>query len=326
MKKYIVNDLPNQTIAGNLRIDGDLRITDGTYSFATYRALLTQTGTYSGTNIANFNGALIIGETYTITDYIGTDDFSNVAQYPLISGTMNSTGCQFVATGEIPLIWESGSNIESTGNLIVKVLENNLGYDINWSPWMMGPGIYVGTKVYDGYYNDGLFNDWPRSTTSVMISQPLWYGPPVGPVTQFAGPATLATKDDTLVVFTYDYGAMTNIDGWLYNTPIEVKVRQDLDTTPIAIDSTIVSDFPFQWAAFDFVEDGAIYIDSIYTEDDTTINDIGELVDIFNSNANTSHFGTFADNGAGGITLTMPMNIKKQFSPNGTLSIAIFAD
>ena len=322
MKKYLVNDLPNQTIAGNLRIDGDLRITDGTYSLATYRALLTQTGIYSGSSIGAFNGALIIGEAYTITDYLGTDDFSNVAQ--LVSGTMNSTGCEFVATGEIPLRWDSGSMIQSAGNLIVKVLENNLGYDINWSPF--GPGIYVGAKVYDGYYNGGLFNDWPRSTTSVVISQPLWYGPPVGPVTQFAGPALLVTKDDTLAVFAYDYGAMANIDGWLYNTPIEVKVRQDLDTTPITIDATINSSFPFQWVAFDFVEDGYIYTDSIYTEDDTTVTDIGELVDILNSNANTSYFGTFSDNGAGGITLTMPTNLKRQFSPSGTLSIAIYAD
>jgi hypothetical protein len=145
-------------------------------------------------------------------------------------------------------------------------------------------------------------------------------------VTQFAGPAALATKDDTLVVFAYDYGAMANTDGWLYNTPIEVKVRQDLDTTPITIDATINSSFPFQWVAFDFVEDGYIYTDSIYTEDDTTVSDIGELVDILNSNANTSYFGTFADNGAGGITLTMPTNLKRQFSPSGTLSIAIYAD
>lgn len=326
MKKYIVNDLPNQTITGNLRIDGDLKVTDGTYSFATYRALLTQTGTYSGTNISTFNGALIIGETYTITDYLGTDDFSNVAQYPLISGTMNSTGCQFVATGEIPLIWESGSTIESTGNLIFKVLENTLGYDINWTN--LDEGLYIGSRSYAGGYTFGLFNDWPKSETSVMISQSslMLSGPPIGPVTQFAGPANFGAKDDCIAIINFDYNLYAPAPNWLYCTPIEIRVRQNLDTTPIAIDSTIVSGFPFQWTAFDFVEDGAIYIDSIYTEDDTTINNIGELVDILNSNANTSHFGTFADNGAGGITLTMPMNIKKQFSPNGTLSIAIFAD
>lgn len=322
MKKYIVNDLPNQTIAGSLRIDGDLKVTDGTYSFATYRALLTQTGTYSGPNIAAFNGALVIGETYTITNYLGTDDFSNVAQ--LVSGTMNSTGCEFIATGEIPLRWDSGSTIESVGDLIVRVLENNLGYDINWTQWM-GPGIYIGTRSYDGYYNSGLFNDWPRSTTSVAVSNPVIFAPPAGPFTQFAGPSTLSAKDDCLAVFVYDYGTMGSIGDWLYNTPIEVKVRQELDTTPITIGAAVVPSFPFGSVAFDFVEDDNIYIDSIYTGNPAIVNDMGELVDLLNSNENTSYFGTFAENG-GILTLTMPMNLKRQFSPNGTLSFAVFAD
>lgn len=326
MKKYIVNDLPNQTIAGNLRIDGDLKVTDGTYSFATYRALLTQTGLYSGPNLAAFNGALIIGETYTITSYLGDDDFSNVAQYPLVSGTMNSTGCQFVANGEIPLKWTNGSTIESVGNLIVRVLENNLGYDIEWTPFM-APGIYVGTRSYDGYYSPmpGLFNDWPRSTTSVAVSNPAIFAPPAGPFTQFAGPATLSTKDDCLAVFVYDYGTMGSIGDWLYNTPIEIKVRQELDTTPVVIVAAVVPSFPFSYASFFFVEDDSIEIDYIYTGDSATVTDIGELVDLFNSNSNTSYFGTFAENG-GILTLTMPMNLKRQFSPSGTLSFAVFAD
>jgi len=241
----------------------------------------------------------------------------------LVSGTMNSTGCEFIATGEIPLRWDSGSTIQSAGNLIVKVLENNLGYDINWS-YSMGLGVYVGARSYNGSY--GLFNDWPRSTTSVVISQPLWYGPPVGPVTQFAGPAALAAKDDSLVVFAYDYGALANIDGWLYNTPIEVKVRQDLDTTPIAISGLINSGYPFSNVAFDFIEDGFILTDTIYTEDPTVVNNILELIDLLNANAKANYFGTYAEDGIGGITLTMPTNLKRQFSPSGTLSIAIYAD
>ena len=65
--KYIINNLPDQTITGNIRLNGDLKVSDGTYSVSTYKALLTQTATFSGTSIiGGFFGLLIIGETYTM--------------------------------------------------------------------------------------------------------------------------------------------------------------------------------------------------------------------------------------------------------------------
>lgn len=325
MKKYLVNDLPNQTLTGSLRIDGGLTVTDGTHSIATYRALLTDPGVFTGTSINAFNGGLIVGETYTITNYVTLDDFSNVAQYPLISGTMNFTGCQFVATGEIPLKWTEGSALESSGNLVVDVLENNLGYDIEWS--YVGTGWYAGYRSYGGYYNTGLFNDWPRSTTSAIISQSsiILFGPPPGPITQFAGPGTAAAKDDCIAIFNFDYDGFTSIDNWMYYTPIEIKVKQDLDTTPIAISGTISPDFPFANVAFDFMDDGSILTETIYSTDLTTVNSMEELVDLLNQTDNTSYFGTYAADGAG-ITLTMPMNLKRKFSPSGTLSIVVFQD
>ena len=76
--KYIVDNLTGQTITGDLTINGNLSVTGTSNNSGTYRALLTQTGSING--ISNdFNNRLIVGETYEITDYIGGDDFSNIA-------------------------------------------------------------------------------------------------------------------------------------------------------------------------------------------------------------------------------------------------------
>ena len=77
--KYIVGNVPDQTISGNVTINGNLSVTGTTTGLVTYKALLTQLGVQSGTSLDDFNGGLIIGETYTITDYQSGDDFSNIA-------------------------------------------------------------------------------------------------------------------------------------------------------------------------------------------------------------------------------------------------------
>ena len=82
--KYIVNDLTGQTITGNLTINGNVIITGTSNNSCLYRALLTQTGSISGNSLSNFDYGLIVGETYTVTDYVSDDDFSNVAD--VISG------------------------------------------------------------------------------------------------------------------------------------------------------------------------------------------------------------------------------------------------
>ena len=81
--KYIVDNLSGQTINGDITINGNLSVTGSSNNSGTYRALLTQTGSISGTS-GDFNNRLIIGETYEITDYATYDDFSNVAN--ILSG------------------------------------------------------------------------------------------------------------------------------------------------------------------------------------------------------------------------------------------------
>ena len=231
--KYIVDNLTGQTITGNVTINGNLSVTGVTTgSLSTYKALLTQLGSQTGTTLGGFGGlndGLIIGETYTITDYVSDDDFSNIADvisggvltysysgtavtgltstytssgstsgegsgvefeiyinndvyesisivtigYGYASGDTitilgtnvggispdndititvdsvttdnpNQTGSVFIATGETPTNWNNGSTLVSSGNLVVTVLENNLGFDIEWIQEFEGPGIYFG--------------------------------------------------------------------------------------------------------------------------------------------------------------------------------------
>jgi hypothetical protein len=85
--KYIVDNVANQTITGDLTINGNLNVTGTTSGLVTYKALLTQLGSQTGTTLGGFGGfndGLIIGETYTVTDYQSDDDFSNIAN--VISG------------------------------------------------------------------------------------------------------------------------------------------------------------------------------------------------------------------------------------------------
>ena len=77
--KYIVDNLSGQTINGDITINGNLNVTRTTSGLVTYKALLTQLGVQSGTNLNDFNEGLVIGETYTILDYQSGDDFSNIA-------------------------------------------------------------------------------------------------------------------------------------------------------------------------------------------------------------------------------------------------------
>ena len=322
--KYIVENSPNQNITGNLRIDGSLTVTDGTFSYGIYRALLTHAGIFSGTDISVFNDAFIVGETYTITNYLGYDDFSNIAY--VISGDINTTGCQFIATGEIPKVWIYGSAVESSGNFVVRVLENTLGYDIEWSEFY-SPGVYIGTK--NSYPGGSLFNDFPRRDVSAIISQSslMLYGPPPGPITQFAGPASFGAKDDVITVFNFSYDSYAGEPNWLYYTPIEIKVKQNIDTTPISISGNIVDTFPISYVSFDIFESGSpIEVETIYCVNTSSVNNITELVTLLNSDINSSYFGTYEDDGVGGVTLTMATNLKNQFSPNGTLTISIFND
>ena len=95
----------------------------------------------SGSTITS--GDLVIGETYEITNYQGSDNFSNVAD--VISGVINTNGCIFIATGTTPTEWSSNSEL-------TELTSYNEYHKVKFTQWTQnnnGGGFsYERTKVY----------------------------------------------------------------------------------------------------------------------------------------------------------------------------------
>lgn len=317
--KYIVDNLPNQTITGDLTINGNLSVTGVTNgNLTTYKALLTQRGVVVGTGLSSFSEGLIIGETYTIVDYISGDDFSNIAN--VTSGIINTSGCTFIAIGEIPANWNNGSTLESSGNLAVNVLENNLGYDIEWVSNIQ-PGLYFGFNSTTG----PLYNNFNRNSTFINIGE---IAPLFGPTfyTPFASPIVFNQKDDSIILGVFDPldPFSPGIPDQLYYFPVEIQILKDSDTTPVVITGTTTT-FPFTNVSIDLIC-GEQTIQYLYTSGGTIVNDISEVVTILNNDTNTNFLGTFSDDGFGGINLTIATNLQTQFCANNTLTFYVFND
>jgi hypothetical protein len=318
--KYIVDNVANQTISGNVTINGNLNVTGTTSGLATYKALLTQLGSQTGTTLNDFNDGLIIGETYTITDYISDDDFSNVAN--VTSGVIDTTGCEFIATGEIPTNWSNGSTLVSSGNLVVKVLENNLGYDIEWAyDFEFQTGFYLGFNSTTG----PLYNNFNRNTTFVLGGGTTI--PFLVPflLETFVSPISFNEKDDSIVVGVLDLTEFppTGVSDSLYYFPVEIQIKQDLDTTPVSINGTVETSFPITLTSIALFCNGN-YIQTLYG--DGTVEDMSELITYLNFQPNMSYLGVYSDPEDGGVLLEMPTNLVNQFCSSGTLTFEIFSN
>ena len=185
-----------------------------------WSALLTQTGplTFTSTTDNNLYGGLIPNEIYTIDNYVGGDDFSNIAQ--LISGTMNTTGCVFRATGTTttdyiePTTWV-GSTLTSDGTIIVEVLENTLGHNVTVE--YPGFGSILGVVIlYADVFEGGFLPRKTKITSQATI--PYSFTPDI--------PILLSNIDRVLLagvvwIVSPDY---TFLDGVLNNTPVEIIV------------------------------------------------------------------------------------------------------
>jgi hypothetical protein len=319
--KYIVDNLSGQTINGDVTINGNLSVTGVTTgNLATYKALLTDIGSQTGTSLNNFGGfndGFIIGETYTIATYVSGDSFSNIAN--VTSGVIDTTGCVFIATGETPTNWDNGSTLVSSGNLVVTVLENNLGFDIEWIDGEgFDPGLYFGFNSTTG----PLYNTFNRNTTFVLSTNNI---PFFGPTTleTFTGPISLSEKDDAIIVSVFDTSVPEPVPDSLYYFPVQIQILQDTDTTPITLSGTVDASFPITLTSIDLRCNGN-YIQSLYG--DGTVNDMSELIIYLNSEPNISYLGTYSDAGDGGVLLEMPTNLVNQFCSNGTLTFEVFND
>ena len=61
------------------------------------------------------SGLLIVGRKYTINTFVAGDNFTSVAS--VVSGTINTTGCVFIATGTTPTTWTNESILTSSDDL-----------------------------------------------------------------------------------------------------------------------------------------------------------------------------------------------------------------
>ena len=318
--KYIVNNLSGQTINGNITINGNLSVTGVTTgSLSTYKALLTQLGSQTGTTLNGFGGlndGFIIGETYTIATYVSGDSFSNIAN--VTSGVIDTTGCVFIATGETPTNWDNGSTLVSSGNLVVTVLENNLGFDIEWDYGIFDEGIYFGVNSTTG----PLYNTFNRNTTFVLNggNPNPYFGPNL--LETFVGSISLSEKDDAIIVAVFDTVILEAVPDSLYYFPIEIQIKQDTDTIPIVISGTVETTFPITLTSIDLRCNGN-YIQALYG--DGTVNDMSELITYLNSLPNMSYLGTYSNDGDG-VLLEMSTNLVNQFCSSGTLTFEVFND
>jgi hypothetical protein len=319
--KYIVNNLSGQTITGDLTIHGSLVVTGtSTSNFAKYSALLTQTGNITGNTLSSFNYGLIIGETYTILTYQSGDDFSNIANVQ--SGVINETGCVFIATGETPRAWLNASELSSSGELVVNVLENDLGFDIDWEQAPFGgAGYYIG-------YNPSLeffINQFPRSRTKISAGIKYPFDAIGVPPVPIVGISSFATKDSAVFLEMFYEGSLEN--NALYYTPVEISIKRDFDTTPIQVYGQNTDTLPYGNVSVKLYA-GSDLVATLYNDTYTEVNDLTELVAKLNSDIGTNFIGTYSENEdeRRPITLTMATNLKNQFSPDMTLTFEVFND
>ena len=313
--KYIVDNLSGQTINGDVTINGNLSVTGVTTgNLATYKALLTDLGSQTGTTLYDFNDGFIIGETYTIATYVSGDSFSNIAN--VTSGVIDTTGCVFIATGETPTNWDNGSTLVSSGNLAVTVLENILGFDIEW--FEVFTGFYVGFNSTTG----PLYNTFNRNSTFIQGGKAIsFFGPNL--IDTFLLPYNLNEKDDSVVLAVFDVSVPEPVSDSLYYYPVEIQILQDLDTTPIVISGTVETSFPINNTSIDLRCNGN-YIQAIYGNG--TVNDMSELITYLNSEPDMSYLGTYSDAGDGFVNLEMSTNLVNQFCSSGTLTFEVFND
>lgn len=157
------------------------------------------------------SGLLTIGEEYTILDFNTGDNFSNVAN--VISGTINTTGCVFTATGTTPTTYSNGSTLAyyQSQKYTLTDLRNALGlgskvYIVNLTQsGTSAPSIVVGintlggvpspSRATDGAYLLTLTGAFLNGKTFVKIS-----GSSNGFVEAFR------TSDDEIRINTYSGG------------------------------------------------------------------------------------------------------------------------
>lgn len=103
----------------------------------------------------------------------------------------------------------------------------------------------------------------------------------------------------------------------------EIPANQCCNDVPTVLTDTIPGSFPLSYVSINLMCDES-GVATVYTNDGAETMD--QLIDLLNSNQGTRAFGTYVAVNATTVQLTVPLSVKNQYCPNGTLSFNIFED
>lgn len=304
-------------------VDGVTGTTSGLGSGATFNVYWCGS-TYNIVNVLTSGVDYVVGDTITI---LGTDVSGSTPENDItitITGlTPTETGCVFIATGQTPTLYDNGTELTSYGALIVDVLENTLGYDLIWSQAPFGGyGYYIALNSSTG----PIYNTFQRDKIEIITPLKYSFGIGIG-FPPFIVPSITSfdSKDDLIAidVINVNGGPGDLSNDLLYYTPIEIKIKQDTDTTPIVIYGSVPTFFPFSntYISLNCNENP---IQDIYCDNTSTVNNMTELITLLNNDVNNVYGFIYAEGGPSGIEVTIPTNIKNQFCSNGTLTFNVY--
>lgn len=198
--------------------------------------------TYNSVTINTIGVDYLVGDTITIlgTELSGSTP-TNDLTITVTEVNPNVTGCVFIATGDTPIVW-GNSVLTSVGDLIVDVLENTLGDELEWlyDP-LFQEGLYL-VSFSEYINNNNVCYIFPRNKTQITTPSFIapfnydFFTPPQfnlivsSQIGYFLGPT-----DDTIFLSVYDFGISSFTGDSLYYTPIEIKLNSSItqEDTPL---------------------------------------------------------------------------------------------
>ena len=198
--------------------------------------------TYNSVSIITSGDNYVVGDTITIlgTDVSGSTPTNDII-ITVTEVSPNVTGCVFIATGDTPIVW-GNSELTSVGDLVVDVLENTLGDELEWfyDP-LFQEGLYL-VSFSEYINNNNVCYIFPRNKTQITTPTFIapfnydFFTPPQfnlivsSQIGYFLGPI-----DDTVFLTVYDFANQAFLGNSLYYTPIEIKLNSSItqEDTPL---------------------------------------------------------------------------------------------
>ena len=193
-----INVLGDISLTGSIEVSGSLKQNglEVARPYRVYTALLTQGGGDDNFGVPGDQPNTYIGQTYEI-QYNSTDDFT------LFGAPNNDIGTKFVATAEI-VPTTIAALLTNPAAPVVKVLENSIGniwfeYDTTGKYIINSTELFTINKTYTSISSVTNYIDNPYTSNLVFIN------------------------NNSIQIGTYNPN-FDRTDGFLYNTPVEIRV------------------------------------------------------------------------------------------------------